>query len=143
MQSQGKKSTGFTDSARTLRPASHIHNIPREKYCTLGHETSIWLDDIIVVTRGTKEQHPENLESVVTKLENEGYKASKKKIEVLFKRNSMAGTHHRSRRNQAKQRNNRSNKQTKPTDKYKNTEIFPGDNSSLCKICAELIRENR
>ena len=38
----------------------------------------MWLDDILIATRGTKEQHTQKLESVLTKLENEGYKASKK-----------------------------------------------------------------
>ena len=46
---------------------------------TLGHQTPVWLDDIIVVTRGTNEEHTRKLSSVLTELENEGYKASKKK----------------------------------------------------------------
>ena len=46
---------------------------------TLGHQIPVWLDDIIIATRGTKEQHTQKLESTLTKLENEGYKASKKK----------------------------------------------------------------
>ena len=44
---------------------------------TLGHETPFRLEDIIV-TRGTKEVHTKKLETVHTRLENEGYKASKK-----------------------------------------------------------------
>ena len=42
---------------------------------TLGHETPVWLDDIIIVTRATKEEHTKKLESVLAKLE----KASRKK----------------------------------------------------------------
>ena len=45
----------------------------------------MWLDDIIVVTRGTKEEHTKKLESVLTKLENEGYKASKNKSKFYIK----------------------------------------------------------
>ena len=45
---------------------------------TLGHQTPVWLDDIIFVTRGTKGEHTRKLHSVLTKLENEGYRASKK-----------------------------------------------------------------
>ena len=45
---------------------------------TLGHQTPVWLNDIIVVTRGTKEEHNQNLYSVHTKLEYEGYGASKR-----------------------------------------------------------------
>ena len=40
---------------------------------TLGHQTPVWLDDIIIVTRGTKEEHTRNLYSVLSKLENPQY----------------------------------------------------------------------
>ena len=63
-----------------------IHTIFQEKIDRkLGHETPVWLDDIIKVTRGTKEKHTRKLESVLTKLENEGYKASKKKSKFYLK----------------------------------------------------------
>ena len=52
---------------------------------TLGHRIPLWLDNIIIVTRGTKEQHTQKLESVLMKYENEGYKASKKKSEFYQK----------------------------------------------------------
>ena len=58
---------------------------------TLGHETPLWLDDIIVVTRGTKEKHTQKLESELTKLENEGYKASKKKSKFYLKETVWLG----------------------------------------------------
>ena len=93
---------------------------------TLGHETPVWLDDIIVVTRGTKEEHTKQMESVLTKYENQGYKASKKKIKILSKGNNLAGTHHRPRWNKAEQRKGGSNKQIKPPDKHKNTKSFLG-----------------
>ena len=56
---------------------------------TLGHQMPVWLDDIIVVTRGTKEQHTQKLESVLTKLENEGYKASKKKKSKFYQKETV------------------------------------------------------
>ena len=59
---------------------------------TLGHQTPVWLDDIIIVTRGTNVEHTRKLHSVLSKLENEGYRASKKEIKLLPKRNSMART---------------------------------------------------
>ena len=74
-----------------LRPGRHTYKIGR----ALGHETPVWLDDIIIVTRGTKEEQTKKLETVITKLENERYKASKK---ILSERNHMAGTHHHTRR---------------------------------------------
>ena len=52
---------------------------------TLGHQTPVRLDDIIVVTCGTKEEHTQKLYSVLTKLQNEGYKASKKKTKFYQK----------------------------------------------------------
>ena len=39
---------------------------------TLGHQTPVWSDDIIIVTRGTKEEDIRKLYSVLSKLENEG-----------------------------------------------------------------------
>ena len=59
--------------------------------------------DIIIVTRGTKEEHTQKVESVLTKLENKGHKASKK-IKILPERNGLAATHHFTRRNQTKER---------------------------------------
>ena len=51
----------------------------------------MWLDDIIVVTRGTKEEHTKKLESVLTNLENEGYKASKNKSKFYIKETVWLG----------------------------------------------------
>ena len=58
---------------------------------TLGHQTPVWLDDIIVVTRGTKEEHTRKLYSVLTKLEDEGYRASKKKSKFYQKETIWLG----------------------------------------------------
>ena len=44
-----------------------------------------------MVTRGIKEKHAEKLESVLTKLENEGYKASKKTSKVCLKETVWLG----------------------------------------------------
>ena len=65
---------------------------------SLGHQTPVWLDDIIIVTRGMKKEHTRKLYSVLFKLENEGYRVSKKKIKILPKRNSMAWTYNITRR---------------------------------------------
>ena len=58
----------------------------------------------------------QNLDTVQTKFENEGYKASKK-VKILPEKNSVAGTHHLRRWNQTKQRKNRRNQQIEYTDK--------------------------
>ena len=72
--------------SRTSRPTNFF---PREN--RLGHQTAAWLDDIIVVTRGTKEQHTQKLESVPSKLENDGYRASKKKSKFYQKKTVWLG----------------------------------------------------
>ena len=58
---------------------------------TLGHQTPIWLDDIIIVTRRTKEDYTRKLYSVLSKLENEGYRASKKTSKFYQKETIMIG----------------------------------------------------
>ena len=60
---------------------------------TLGHQTPVWLDDIIIVTRGTKEEHTRKLESVHSKLENEGYRASKRNQNSTKKKQYGSDTH--------------------------------------------------
>ena len=52
---------------------------------TLENKHPAWLDDIIVVTKGSKEQHKKELAEVLTKLENAGYRLSENKSE-FFKR---------------------------------------------------------
>ena len=100
---------------------------------TLGHQTSVWLDDIFVVTRGTNEEHTRKLYSGLTKLENEGYKASKNKSK-LHQKNNMAQTHKLTRRNQTQQKKNRRNKQTKTHNQHQNHNIIFGCNSKFRKI---------
>ena len=51
----------------------------------------LWLDDITLVTGGTKEHHAYKLESVLTKIQNEGYKASKKKSKFYHKETVWLG----------------------------------------------------
>ena len=51
---------------------------------TLENKHPAWLDDIIVVTKGSKQKHMEELIDVLTRLENAGYRLSESKSE-LFK----------------------------------------------------------
>ena len=44
---------------------------------TLENKHPAWLDDIIVVTKGSKEQHKKELIDILTRLENAGYRLSK------------------------------------------------------------------
>ena len=82
----GEKINGYYRFLKGFYGPADIPTIFQEKIVrTLGHQIRVWLDDIIIATRGTKEQHTQNLKSVVTKLEDEGYKASKKKFNFYQK----------------------------------------------------------
>ena len=50
---------------------------------TLENKKSAWLDDISVVTKGSKEEHLKELIDVLTKLEKAGYKLSETKSEIF------------------------------------------------------------
>ena len=50
---------------------------------TLESKHPAWLDDILVVTKGTKEQHKRDLIDVLTKLENAGCRLSENKTEFF------------------------------------------------------------
>ena len=58
---------------------------------TLGYCTPVWLDDIIVVTRGNKQDHEKKLFEILNKLEKAGYRASKKKSEFFMNRTKWLG----------------------------------------------------
>ena len=45
----------------------------------------MWLDDIIIVTRGDKEKHREKLFKILEQLQEAGYRASEKKPEFFLK----------------------------------------------------------
>ena len=60
-----------------LRSCQYTHNnsiIDRK----LEYSTPEWLDDINVVTRGSKQDHERKLFDILNKLEKAGYRASKK-----------------------------------------------------------------
>ena len=88
----GEKINGYYRFLKGFYGPADIPTIFQEKIDrTLGHQTPVWLDDIIIVTRGTKEEHTRKLYSVLTKLENEGYKASKKKSKFYQKETIWLG----------------------------------------------------
>ena len=58
---------------------------------TLEYCTSAWLDDIIVVTRGSKQDHEKKLFDVLNKLEKAGYRASKRKSEFFKNQTKWLG----------------------------------------------------
>ena len=58
---------------------------------TLGYCTPAWLDDIIIVTRGNKQDHEKKLFDVLNKLEKTGYRASKTKSKFFMKQTKRLG----------------------------------------------------
>ena len=58
---------------------------------TLEYCTPAWLDDIIVVTRGKKQDHEKKLFVILNKLEKAGYRASKRKAEFFMNRTKWLG----------------------------------------------------
>ena len=88
----GEKINGYYRFPKGFYGPAAIPTIFREKiHRTLGHQIPVWLDDIIIVTRGTKEEHTQKLEAVLTKLENKGYEASKKKSQFYQKETVWLG----------------------------------------------------
>ena len=50
---------------------------------TLENKHPAWLDDILIVTKGPKEQHKRELIEVLTKSENSGYRLSGNKTDIF------------------------------------------------------------
>ena len=77
----------FTGYYRFLKGFYGLADIPtifQEKIDqTLENKHPAWLDDIIVVTKGSKEEHMKELIDVLTKLENAGYRLSETKSEFF------------------------------------------------------------
>ena len=81
----GGNFTGYYRFLKGFYGLADIPTISREKIDrTLENKHPAWLDDIIVVTKGSKQKHMEELIDVLTKLENAGYRLSKSKSK-LFK----------------------------------------------------------
>ena len=77
----------FTGYYRFLKGFYGLADIPTifpEKIDqTLENKHPAWLDDIIVVTKGSKQKHMEELIDVLTKMENAGYRLSESKSEFF------------------------------------------------------------
>ena len=58
---------------------------------TLEYCTPAWLDDIIAITRGSKQDHEKKLFDVLNKLEKAGYRESKRKSEFFINQTKWLG----------------------------------------------------
>ena len=74
-----------------LRVSGYTDNFQDEIDQTLENKHPAWLDDIIVVTKCSKEQHKKELAEVLTKLENAGYRLSEIKSEFFKTENEWIG----------------------------------------------------
>ena len=75
----GAKFSGYYRYKKGFYGLADIPTISQEKIArTLEYSSPAWLDDIIVVTRGNKQEHEKKLFDVLSKLEKAGYRASKK-----------------------------------------------------------------
>ena len=91
----GGKFSGYYRFKKGFHGLADIPTIFQEKIDrTLEYCTPAWLDDIIVVARGNKQDHEKKLFDVLNKLEKTCYRASKK-IRILHEPNKMAGTRNR------------------------------------------------
>ena len=88
----GAKFSGYYRYKKWFYGLADIPTIFQEKFGrTLEYSTPAWLDDIIVVTRGNKQEHEKKLFDVLSKLEKTGYRASKRKSEIFLKRTKWRG----------------------------------------------------
>ena len=82
----GRKFGGYYRLKKGFNGLADIPTIFQEKIDrTLEYSTPVWLDDIIVVTRGDRKVHEKNLFDVLKKLEDAGYRASERKSEFFLK----------------------------------------------------------
>ena len=86
----------FTGYYRFLKGFYGLADIPtifQEKIDqTLANKHPAWLDDIIVVTKGSKEQHKKELVDVLTRLENAGYRLAKANPNSLKRKSNGLAT---------------------------------------------------
>ena len=88
----GGKFNGYYRFKKGFYGLADIPTIFQEKIDrTLEYCTPAWLDDIIVVTRGERNEHEKELFKVLNKLQDAGYRASKKKSELFMKKTIWLG----------------------------------------------------
>ena len=80
----GGKFTGYYKFLKGFYGLADIPTVFQEKIDkTLQNKHPAWLDDILIVTKGNKEQHKLELMETLTRLEKEGYRLSAKKSEFF------------------------------------------------------------
>ena len=79
------KFSGYYRFRKGFNGLADIPTIFQEKIDrTLEYNTPTWLDNIIVVTRGSKQDHEKKLFVILNKLEKAEFRASKRKSEFFL-----------------------------------------------------------
>ena len=79
----GKATGHYRFKKRFLRTGRHAGRFLTKIDKVLRYETPAWQDDIIVVTRGTAEDHEADLAATLKKLQDHGYRASAEKSKLF------------------------------------------------------------
>ena len=137
----GENMNGYYPFLKGFYGPADIPTIFQEKIDrTLGHQTPVWVA-IIIVTRGTKE-HTRKLYSELSKLENEGYRASKKKSKFYQKETIWLG-HTLSQEGIRSNKEKTRNQQIETPHKHQNSKILPWCHTIFRNFHTQLFRENR
>ena len=120
----GGKFSGYYRFKKGFYGLADIPTIFQEKIDrTLEYCTPAWLDDIIVVTRGDREEHEKKLSDVLKKLEDAGYRASEWKSEFFL--NSTKWLGHEIDETGIKPKKSKSDSRIETPGKPKTTKIIP------------------
>ena len=88
----GAKFSGYYRFKEVFYGLADIPTIFQEKIDrTREYSAPAWLDDIIVVPRGSRQEHEKTLFDVLSKLEKTGYRASKRKSDFFLKQTKGLG----------------------------------------------------
>ena len=135
----GRKFSGYYRFKKCFYGLAGIPTIFQEKIDrTLGYCTPAWLDDIIMVTRGNKQDHEKKLFEILNKLEKAGYRANKKKSEFFMNRTKWLG--HEIDENGIKPNEEKVEAilKLKPPEKTKELKSFLGARQNMAKYLPKL-----
>ena len=140
----GGNITGYYRFPKGFYGLADIPTIFQEKLDqTLENKHTAWLDDIIVVTKGSKEQHKKELIDVLTRLENAGYKLSEN-ISEFFK-TEIEWIGHKIDQNGIRPLQDKlmAIKELKRPNNEKKTQMFSRSHSIFIQIYPQFISTNR
>ena len=88
----GGEFTGYYRFLKNFYGLADIPTIFQERIDkTLEFKHPVWLDDIIIVTKGSAEKHEAEIKETMKKLEGAGYRLNPKKCEFFRKESEWIG----------------------------------------------------